>query len=77
MKWAGQRAITVPVTAREISQIRHKRWYFLVRVETGHSVHLRLTHTSAVEFVTHSTGLWVRMLMERHDAETEVYLRLG
>ena len=68
--------MTVPVTAREVSRIGHKRWYCSVRVETGHWVHLRLTHTSAVEFVTRATGLGVRVLMERRDGETEVYLRL-
>ena len=69
--------MTVPVTAREVSRIGHKRWYFSVRVETGHWVHLRLTHTSAVEFVTRATGLVVRVLMEQRKREAEVYLHLG
>lgn len=69
--------MTVPVTAREISRIGHKRWYFSVRVETGHWVHLRLTHASAVEFVMRATGFGARVLMDRCDGEAEVYLRLA
>lgn len=69
--------MTVPVTAREVSRIGHKRLYFSVRVEAGHWVHLRLTHTSAVEFVTRLTDIGRCVLMERRDGETDVYLRLG
>ena len=69
--------MTVPVTSSEISRTRRKRWYFSVRVEAGHGVHLRLTHASAVEFVTRATGFGARVLMERCDGEAEVYLRLG
>ena len=68
--------MTVPVTASEISRIGHMRWYFSVHVETGHRVHLRLTHASAVEFVTRATGIGARVLMERRDGEAKVYLRL-
>ena len=46
-------------------------------METGHWVHVRLTHTSAIEFVTRATSLGIRVLMEQRNRETEVYLRLG
>ncbi len=65
-----------PVTAKDVARMRRKRWYFSVRVEAGHRIHLRLTHASAIEFTMRATGAGTRVLMERCDGETDIHLRL-